>query len=95
MANNMANTDKNKHEIRILGRHEASICGVSEVVSFDEEGAHLNTVLGELFIEGEEIKIGALDTDGGVVLLSGRINGFYYSDDRKPEKKGFFSKFSR
>lgn len=91
----MANIDKNKHEIHILERREARILGVCEVVSFDEEGVRLNTVDGELFIEGEGIKIGTLDTDGGVVSLSGKINGFYYSEDRKNEKKGFFSRLSR
>lgn len=91
----MASLEKSKHEIRILSRKEASITGVCEVISFDEEGARLNTVEGELWVEGEEIKIGTLDTEGGVVSLSGRINGFYYSDDHKAEKKGFFSRLSR
>ena len=91
----MSNTEKNKHEIRMLNRREATVFGVSEVISFDEEGARLNTVDGELIIEGEEIKIGTLDTAGGVVSLSGKFNGFYYSEEQKNEKKGFFSRFSR
>ena len=50
---------------------------------------------GELVVEGEGIKIGALDTDRGVVTLSGRIDGFFYVSEEKNEKRGFFSRFSR
>ena len=83
---------KREHEIRVSKRNDMSISGVREVVSFDEESVRLMSVEGELYIEGEEIKIGVLDTDRGVVTLSGRINGFYYVNEDKGEKKGFFSR---
>ena len=45
---------------------------------------------GEMYIEGRDIKIDTLDTEKGVVALSGRINGVYYANDTGKEKKGFF-----
>ena len=84
---------KKEHEIKLLKRKEMSISGVSEVVSFDEESVRLMSVEGEIYIEGEEIKIGILDTDRGIVTLSGKVNGFYYVSEDKNEKKGFFSRF--
>lgn len=86
---------KKEHEIVLIKRKELSISGVSEVISFDDESARLMSVEGEVYIEGEGIKIGTLDTERGVVTLSGRIDGIYYADEVKNEKKGFFSRFSR
>ena len=86
---------KREHEIKLIKRKEMSISGVCEVISFDDEGVRLMSVEGEICIEGEEIKIGVLDTDRGVVTLSGRVNGIYYVGEEKHEKKGFFSRLNR
>ena len=86
---------KKEHEIRALKRKEMSVSGVCEVISFDDEGVRLMSVEGEIYIEGEEIKIGILDTDRGRVTLSGKINGFYYVSEEKNQKKGFFSRLAR
>ena len=86
---------KREHEIKLIKRKEMSISGVCEVISFDDEGVRLMSVDGEICIEGEEIKIGVLDTDRGVVTLSGRVNGIYYVSEEKHEKKGFFSRLNR
>ena len=83
------------HEIKLSGRNCMSISGVEEVVGFDEENVHLRTSAGELFVEGREIKIGTLDTQQGVVALTGKINALYYSSDDGREKKGFFSRLAR
>ena len=83
---------KREHDIKLFGRKEMSISGVREVVSFDEEIVRLMSVEGEIYVEGENIKIGVLDTDKGVVTLTGKINGFYYVNEDKGEKKSFFSR---
>ena len=81
-----------KHDILLKQRREMSLCGVTDIESFDESGAVLRTTEGELTIEGEDIKIGTLDTDKGLVSVTGRINGIYYTDDRVIEKKGIISR---
>ncbi len=87
--------EKREHEIHVTKRGFMSVSGVDEVVSFDENSVTLISVEGELVVEGENIKIGALDTERGVVTLSGRIDGFFYVSDDKNQKRGFFSRFSR
>ena len=86
---------RKEHEIKIIKRKEMSISGVEEVISFDEESVRLMSSEGEIYIEGEDIKIGVLDTDRGLVTLSGKINGVYYVSEDKGTKKGFFSRFTR
>ena len=86
---------KRVHEIRLNDRSEMNISGVEEVIGFDEENLQLKTDAGELLVEGSGIKIGTLNTDEGIVSLTGRINALYYSSDSPKEKKGIFSRRGR
>jgi hypothetical protein len=47
---------------------------------------------GALDIEGSGIKIDVLDTESGVVKLTGRINALYYENGGAKEKRGLFHK---
>ena len=85
---------KAAHEIKLVSREQMSISGVDEVLSFDEEGVRLKSSEGELFVEGKDIKIGALDTQGGTLSLRGRISAIYYAGELN-DKKGFFSRLMR
>lgn len=78
---------KREHEVKISKRKEMSVSGVSEVISFDEESIRLMSSEGEIYVEGEDIKIGVLDTDRGIVTFSGKLNGFYYLSDEESAKK--------
>ncbi len=91
---NLQNENKN-HEIHIGERKEMSVTGVKEVVSFDESCVILRSLCGEITVEGSGLKVGALDTDRGLVTLEGKIDTVYYSDDASEEKHGFFSKIFR
>lgn len=82
-----------RHDIILKQRCEIELCGVTDVESFDESGAVLHTTEGELTIEGEDIRLGTLDTEKGIVTVTGRISGLYYTDDRKEDKKGIISRF--
>ena len=90
------NMQENKsHEIRIGQRKEMSVTGVREVLSFDSECVVLRSVCGTMTVEGSDLKVGAFDTDRGVVNFSGRIDSLYYSADNSEEKRGFFAKLFR
>ncbi len=82
-------------EISLIARHDMSITAVIEVINFDEESVRLRTSDGELLVEGNDIKIGTLDTERGVVRLTGTVNGIYYVTEPSSEKKGFFGKLWR
>ncbi|MBQ9086269.1 MAG: YabP/YqfC family sporulation protein [Clostridia bacterium] len=88
-------TDKQTHQIQLFMRKEMTVNGVREVESFDENGAVLQTTAGEMTVEGEDIHVGVLDMDRGLVTLSGRIDAILYSDIHSEEKGGFFRKRSR
>ena len=85
-------TDKQSHEIYLKHRREMSINGVRDVDSFDEQTAVIQTADGELTLEGEGLKIGTLDTDKGVVTVSGKINALYYTSDEGKEKRRLVSR---
>lgn len=89
------NTIESKSEISLKERRDMSVSGVEEVVEFDEERVRLRSACGELFIEGSGIKIGALDTDKGIVTLCGKINGIYYVAEPDGDKKGFWGRLMR
>lgn len=88
---NFGTENKREHQLFIKGRKQMSIEGVEEVMGFDDLSVRLRSSEGELYIEGEDIKIDTLDTERGVVSLSGRINGVYYAGEEGKEKKGFLS----
>ncbi len=81
--------EKQTHEIRVGMRKEMNVTGVREVVSFDEACVVLRSVCGEMTVEGSELRVGTLDTDRGVVTLSGKIDTVYYTDERPTERRGF------
>ena len=82
-----------KHDIVIKDRKHIDICGVREVVSFDEVGVLMVTAGGEMTVEGSDLKIGALDTDRGLVSIDGKINAVIYDDPNEDgAKKGVFGR---
>lgn len=60
-------------------RKKLTLSGVSEVVSFDEEKISLNTMLGNLVIKGEGLKMNKLDVQNGDVIIIGYISSMIYS----------------
>lgn len=80
------------HSFASKARSGMRIDGVCDVVSFDEGGAVLLTVCGNMAVEGEDIHVTVLNIADGIVELSGKINGLYYFDDKPATKKGLFRK---
>ena len=87
--------EKILQEIKLLSRKHFEVNGVKEVESFDEENVSLRTVCGALNIDGKGIKISVLDIDKGVVILDGKIDSVYFSDDKGEEKRGLFGRLLR
>ena len=76
----------------LKGRRELCVEGVKEVESFDENGAVLQTVDGELVVEGREIRLCDLDAAMGEVRITGVIDALMYSQDTSEKKKGLRSR---
>lgn len=89
------NTENQKnHGVLIRSRAHLEITAVTDVISFDEESVNLETEMGEMLVDGEGLRVGTLDTQKGVVVIDGRINGLYYRTEQ-PRKKGIGRIFSR
>ena len=79
-----------KHSIFSSGREGIKIDGVVDVVSFDERGVALETVVGNMAVEGEGLHVTVLNITDGKVEIDGRINGIYYYESRPAGKRGLF-----
>lgn len=88
-------TEKQIHSVSVNMRKDVSISGVRSVESFDENEVLLQTVKGDMTVEGSGLRIGVLDTDRGVVTISGKIDAILYSDEQGDEKRGFFGRLFR
>ncbi len=78
------------HGIAIQNRETGTVSGVTEVLSFDEDGILLDTVMGTLAIDGEDLRITRLDLGRGEVDLAGKVNGLVYAD--RTARRGLFRK---
>ena len=87
MVNNDFRTDL-PHNLNLEERHRLAVTGVSEVLSFDENQVVMDTALGLLTVEGEELHVEKLSLDIGELSLEGSVQSLYYSRDR--QKKGSF-----
>ena len=79
------------HRIQLLERKSLEVCGVTDVISFDEGCIVLSTVCGILSVDGRELRIVSLDVDQGNVEIQGTVNGMIYPESAK-KSGGFFRK---
>lgn len=75
------NTNENvfvSHSIIIKDRRFTELTGVDDVLSFNENEITLHSALGNLVIEGDELKLGDFSAEKGTLSISGKINGVIY-----------------
>ena len=85
-------TENKSHAFSSKTRNGIDICGVLDVVSFDEGGVVMETVCGSLAVEGEGLHVTVLNLADGRVSVDGKINGVYYFDNSPQVKRGLFGK---
>ena len=91
------NTEKGKigvpnHECFVRSRSHADITGVRAVLSFDDSSVVLVTSCGEMTLEGQELRVGTLDTERGIVAVDGNISAVYYVDGSSKKRRGWVSR---
>ena len=69
-------------------RGKLSISGVIDVLSFDDQVVMVETELGLLTVEGENIRINKLSIDTSEVIVEGDISYLAYSDKEIDKNKG-------
>lgn len=82
------NLENKKSYITLENRRKMTLNGVSEILSFNEEQILITTVLGDMDIRGEELKMTKLDVENGDVIVTGKISYIVYTSDEKKAKKG-------
>ena len=71
------------HKLTLSDRKTLTMTGVTEVVSFDEEGVVLHTELGTLVIQGRDLQLKTLSVDGGQVAVEGTVCSLQYEEPRQ------------
>ncbi len=72
-----------KNVLTVNDRKSVSLNGVNNVLGFDEGYVTLDTALGRVGIEGNDLKIESLSKENGVIFISGNISGVYYSEPKE------------
>jgi sporulation protein YabP len=82
-----------RQEVKMLNRKLLEITGVLKVDSFDNEQFLLETELGFLAIQGQNLHMKHLSLEQGLVAIEGLIHSFAYLDGNTSGKsKGLFGK---
>ena len=72
------------HSLTLQQRGKLTMTGVAEVVSFDELAVVLRTELGNLVVQGRDLRLKALSPDGGNVAIEGNVSALIYEEPRAP-----------
>lgn len=82
---------QNLHQnILMYDRQRAQFTGIEEVESFMDTEIVALSVLGELTIWGESMKIRRFNTDNGELEVEGEIGGLAYGTREANEKRGIW-----
>ncbi len=84
------NKNQGNHAICVDSRTKASVKGVTEVISYDENNIVMETNMGQLTLDGNALNIVKLNLGEGEIAIEGRIDAFYYME--QSEKRSLFSR---
>lgn len=71
------------HKLTLHERRQLTVTGVTEVVSFEDTAVVLRTDLGTLMVQGQELKLKTLSTEGGQVEVDGTVTALIYEEPRQ------------
>ena len=71
------------HKLQLSERKVLTMTGVTEVVSFDENAVVLQTSMGLLIVQGQQLSLKNLSLDGGQVAVEGSISALAYEEPRQ------------
>ncbi len=80
----MAEQLRMPHKLTLNSRSHLTVSGVTEVVSFDEDTVVLRTEMGTLVVQGRQLQLKTLSTEG--VAVEGTVSALIYEEPK--EQKG-------
>ena len=78
------------HRLQLNERKALTMTGVTEVVSFDEMNVVLQTSLGLLIVQGQQLQLKNLSLEGGQVAVEGTISALSYEEPRQGGWRSLF-----
>ena len=86
--NNDANVSQ---RVLMLDRARLELDGVLEVESFTDDNVTLLSSLGNISVDGEELKIESFSSETGRLIINGKFDGFCYFGHRSKRRRFFSS----
>ena len=83
---------KEIHNVIMESRNKLTISGVNSVDTFDESTVELDTILGGLILEGENLHVNQLNIATGELIVEGEINSITYSVINSKKQSGLISR---
>ena len=71
------------HRLTLNERKNLTMTGVTEVLRFEETAAVLQTALGTVVIQGQDLKLKTLSLEGGQMAVEGHICAIVYEEPRE------------
>ena len=95
MGDELKKKDHIVHQLTLQARESLEVRGVTDVISFDEENVILDTVCGNMAVEGQALHIHVLNIEQGIIAMDGRIDSISYYETESSGKRGLFGKLFR
>ncbi len=70
------------HKLQLEERERLTVTGVTEVVSFEDSAVVLQTTLGTLIVQGQQLQLKTLSQEGGNVRVDGKVSALIYEEPR-------------
>lgn len=71
------------HALKLQNRNVLTVTGVTEIVSFDDAAVMLQTCMGMLTVQGEDLKLKNLSVEGGQAEVRGTVSALIYEEPRQ------------
>lgn len=83
---------KEIHNIIMENRNKITVSGVNDVEAFDERAVTLDTIMGGLIIEGENLHVNQLNVMTGELMVEGEVSAINYTELSNKNKGSILSK---
>lgn len=93
--NHLNSNEGKSHRLILEERSQLRVCGVTEILHFDEEEIAVATDLGELTIRGQGLHLNKIDVEDGELSVEGDLEGLSYSSGPANHQEGWLARLFR